>query len=141
MIGINSLTPDIDEVMQISGKAVTLPVLDYLHELTAAWIKKKGEDKAASVDSYFFITLLSTAFAAGYMQGKREQRNQQEQHRAKELEQIRTSELHQYRASAKMYIDLVDSTAGAKAMSDRCFTVWKQWKYKDAWKDGEGAST
>lgn len=49
------------------------------------------------------------------MQGKREQRNQQAQRKAKELEQIRTSELHQYRASAKTYIDLVDSTAGAKS--------------------------
>nr|WP_316615429.1 hypothetical protein [uncultured Ruminococcus sp.] len=80
------------------------------------------------------------------LQAKAEQLNAeittiQDEIKAVMLEQIRTSELHQYRASAKMYIDLVDSTAGAKAMSDLCFTVWKQWKYKDAWKDGEGAST
>lgn len=76
MIGINSLTPDIDEVIQISGKAVTLPVLQYGHEIETAWLNLYADK---TLDTYNRACMLSAAFLAGYMQGKREERARKRQ--------------------------------------------------------------
>lgn len=139
MIQINDQTPTVRDVIQISGKAATLSVLDYLKELKDAWIERYGA--TAIFNEFRFTCLLSDAFTAGYMQGKREQRAEQAQRKAREHELIMTSKLHSHRDMAKHYIDLVDSEAGAKAMNDVCFMIWRQWKYKGAWQDGEGANT
>ena len=82
MIEINNMTPDVNEAIRVSGKAVGLPVLDYLADLKEAWTKSKGS--AALLNTFQFMCLLSTAFTAGYMQGKREERTQQAQRKARE---------------------------------------------------------
>ena len=76
IMNIGTMTPTPQQVIAISEKAVCLPVLQYTHELEIAWHNRYA-DKA--IDIYNRACMLSTAFLAGYMQGKREERARQRQ--------------------------------------------------------------
>lgn len=79
MMNIGTMTPPPQHVIAISGKAVTLPVLQYAHEIDTAWLNRYA-DKA--LDTYNRACMLSTTFLAGYMQGKREERAKQQHKKA-----------------------------------------------------------
>ena len=70
-MNIGTMTPPPQHVIAISGKAVTLPVLQYAHEIDTAWLNRYA-DKA--LDTYNRACMLSTAFFsriyAGQARGK-----------------------------------------------------------------------
>lgn len=76
MMNIGTMTPPPQHVIAISGKAVTLPVLQYGHEIETAWLNLYADK---TLDTYNRACMLSAAFLAGYMQGKREERARKRQ--------------------------------------------------------------
>lgn len=78
-MNIGTMTPPPQHVIAISEKAVTLPVIQYSHELDTAWNNRNTE---RPLDPYNKACMLSAAFLAGYMQGKREERAKQQHKKA-----------------------------------------------------------
>lgn len=129
MITIGKSTPDTAEAMKLSRKIAGLQVLCYCREFAQEWGHKYPDP------TYNYYCMLSAIFAAGYMQGKREERRRIAERNEKQAERIRTDAKEQYRQSAKIYLDATGSTEALKLQSELVFNVWKLWKNKGKFQD------